>query len=92
MMYNFIINTTVTGPLKLNVDSNMTTHDFMGCLLETIEDKTILYKNEVLDTDITEDKLEFVLFNHKAPEVQPILYTLNQLLKSKRTRTIGSNM
>lgn len=46
----------------------------------------------VLDTDITEDKLEFVLFNHKAPEVQPILYTLNQLLKSKRTRTIGSNM
>jgi predicted NAD-dependent protein-ADP-ribosyltransferase YbiA (DUF1768 family) len=47
---------------------------------------------EVLDTDITEDKLEFVLFNHKAPEVQPILYTLNQLLKSKRTRTIGSNM
>ena len=47
---------------------------------------------KVLDTDITEDKLEFVLFNHKAPEVQPILYTLNQLLKSKRTRTIGSNM
>ena len=47
---------------------------------------------KVLDTDITEDKLEFVLFNHKAPEVQSILYTLNQLLKSKRTRTIGSNM
>jgi len=47
---------------------------------------------KVLDTDITEDKLEFVLFNHKAPEVQPILYTLNQLLKSKRTRIIGSNM
>lgn len=45
-----------------------------------------------LDTDITEDKLEFVLFNHKAPEVQSILYTLNQLLKSKRTKTIGSNM
>ena len=49
MMYNFIINTTVTRPLQINVDSNMTTRDLMGCLLQTIEDKTILYKNEVLD-------------------------------------------
>lgn len=49
MKYNFVINTTVARPLNLDVDSNITTHDFMGSLLQTIEDKTILYKNEVLD-------------------------------------------
>lgn len=49
MKYNFVINTTVTTPLNLDVDSNITTHDLMGCLLQIIEDKTILYKKEVLD-------------------------------------------
>jgi hypothetical protein len=45
-----------------------------------------------LDTDITEDKLESVLFNHKAVEVETILYTLNHLLNSKRNKAVGKNM
>jgi len=49
-------------------------------------------RTEKLDTDITEDKLESVLFNHKAVEVESILYTLNHLLNSKRTKAVGKNM
>lgn len=49
MIYNFVINTTVSKPIILNVNSNITTHDFTGSLLQTIEDNTILYKNEILD-------------------------------------------
>jgi len=47
---------------------------------------------EELDMDITEDKLESILFNHESPDVKAIVYTVNQLINSKRTRTIGSNM
>jgi hypothetical protein len=47
---------------------------------------------EELDMNITEDKLERILFNHDSPDVKAIVYTVNQLINSKRTRTIGSNM
>ena len=47
---------------------------------------------EELDMDITEDKLESILFNHESPDVQAIVYTVNQLINSKRTKAIGSNM
>ena len=50
MIYNFEINTTVVKkPLKIKIDSDITTKEFIECVLQTIEDKTILYKNEVLD-------------------------------------------
>jgi hypothetical protein len=45
-----------------------------------------------LDMNITEDKLESILFNHKSPDVKAIVYTVNQLINSKRTKAIGSNM
>ena len=47
---------------------------------------------EELDMNITENKLESILFNHESPDVKAIVYTVNQLINSKRTRTIGSNM
>ena len=50
MIYNFEINTTVVKkPLKIKIDSDITTKEFTECVLQTIEDNTILYKNEVLD-------------------------------------------
>lgn len=45
-----------------------------------------------LDMDITENKLESILFNHENPDLKAIVYTVNQLINSKRTRAIGSNM
>lgn len=49
MTYNFEINTTVTKPLNIKVGNDMTTKELTNCLLQTIEDNTILYRNEVLD-------------------------------------------
>ncbi len=50
MIYNFEINTTVINkPLKIKVNSDITTEELIECLLQTIEDYTLLYKNEVLD-------------------------------------------
>jgi len=49
-------------------------------------------KLKELDMNITEDKLESILFNHESPDVKAIVYTVNQLINSKRTKAIGSNM
>ena len=49
-------------------------------------------KLEELDMDITENKLESILFNHENPDVKAIVYTVNQLINSKRTKAIGSSM
>ncbi len=49
MTYNFVINNTVTKPLQIEVDGQITTKELTDILLKTIEDKTILYKHEILD-------------------------------------------
>lgn len=49
MKYNFEINTTVSKPIFINVDSEITSKDLTNKIMEAIEDNTILYKDEILD-------------------------------------------
>lgn len=59
---------------------------------DIIEQQYYTYSFSDLDLDITEDKLERILFNPEDKEVTSILFTVMSLLTSSRTTNIGSNM
>lgn len=68
MKYNFEINTTVSKPIIINIDSNNTTKELTCKILETIDDNTILYKQDILDI-FTHDTLNNDTFSLPSDDI-----------------------
>ena len=56
MNYTFEINTTVGKPITVDIGRHATTSQMMEACVKSIEDNTVLYKNDILDIFVQDEK------------------------------------